>query len=614
MQKSAKFFIALGLLFALCFVYTSCGDEGFTVGEEETLITFPEPTELLMTSFYGSVVNKGDDPIEGATVTCNSCVPIQSTITDETGNFIFKEILNAGNTAFVKVSYPSMFEGFRRLGLREGRYNYTEIKLKEKNLAGTIDAGTGGVLTEANGSGVTLPANGIKDAQGNPYNGSVDVYISWIDPSADDLAQNMVGDLSGVDSEGVLMSLSTFGMLVVELQDSEGNELNILEGHEAELKFRVPDELLEHAKETIPLWSYNEEEGYWVEESEARLDGNFFHGNVSHFSAWNVDYKGEAISISGIVGIEANNRSYSASYLEVYVSGPNIGLRGGWLCDDGSFLFYNFPADQEFTMMIKNICGDVIHQEVLGPFGTDTELDPIIVNGDQIAEEFVVITGNAVDCKHEAISNGAASLTLNSKGYLIDSNADGSFQYATSICLPFSGDVKFTDFDSFNTSEKISFDDQSASFEFNDIEVCNQTDEYFYMKIDGYYEELVVRTSDTNVGIIPDGYGLIGKGFTYISVINNLRFFINFDPERVVVDEPLYGDKTQRIYAAYLDNTGAVIPIEGTMEGIEILFSAFDLGNGDPGQALAIGEMSGFFEDSQGVRYDVTGSFNILPQ
>jgi len=131
---------------------------------------------------------------------------------------------------------------------------------------------------------VTLPPNGIVDGSGNIYNGTVEVFMAWIDPSSSSLSQLMVGNLSGVDNTGELKSLATYGMLNVELFDPAGNELNVKEGSAADLSFPIPASMMSAAPETIPLWSFDETYGYWVEESTAILSNGFYTGEVGHFS------------------------------------------------------------------------------------------------------------------------------------------------------------------------------------------------------------------------------------------------------------------------------------------------------------------------------------------
>jgi len=308
------------LIILSSFLMFSCGEGDSIVKEiKETAIDpeFPEAGSVIITSLYGRIVDGQGEPISEAEVLCHTCVTELRIETDEKGYFLFEEVEHQGTSAYVSVSYPKTFKAFRRLGVIPNKLNYTEIQLNEKTNIGTLSSDVGGLLTHSSTASVNLPANGIADADGNAYSGDYEVFMSWIRPDADNLSQNMVGDFSGIDVDNNVVALTTYGMLVVELLDDQGNELNLQTDNIATLKFPVPDDLIGNAPETIPLWSYNEEFGYWVEEGQANLVDNFYVGDVPHFSAWNVDYKGPAIDISGTISVTKSGQSYGASFFAI---------------------------------------------------------------------------------------------------------------------------------------------------------------------------------------------------------------------------------------------------------------------------------------------------------
>ena len=170
-------------------------------------------------------------------------------------------------------------------------YNYTVIQMLTRFEAGVIDNSTGGVVTLENGSQLTLPADGVANRDGSPYSGAVHVKMNSIDPASLDLFEQMPGNLSGFGLEGELAAMASYGMLMVELESENGTLLQMAEGKEAELQFAVPDKLLADAPSQIPLWYFDEEEGYWYEEGSAVLQFDKYIGKVSHFSTWNCDRK-----------------------------------------------------------------------------------------------------------------------------------------------------------------------------------------------------------------------------------------------------------------------------------------------------------------------------------
>ena len=56
------------------------------------------------------------------------------------------------------------------------------------------------------------------------------------------------------------------GMLQVELIGEDGSLLNLKEGALATLTFPIPAAVMPRASAVIPLWSYEETGGIWVQE------------------------------------------------------------------------------------------------------------------------------------------------------------------------------------------------------------------------------------------------------------------------------------------------------------------------------------------------------------
>ncbi|MBT8219847.1 MAG: carboxypeptidase-like regulatory domain-containing protein [Bacteroidia bacterium] len=470
------------LLFGLILTITvsSCVKEEFF--EEQTTTIIPQPQEIITTSVIGRVLDKNDQPITGALVQLKTSLTIENITTDDDGYFSFENIENKGPSAFLSIQSDGKFEAFRRLSVLEDRNNYTEIKMQDKSIIGTVEAANGGRLSNSDGAEIELPANGIIDGSGNAYTGFVNVAMAWIDPSAADLASQVVGDLSAIDAEGNVRSLATYGMLQIELLDGAGNELNIADGQQATLQFPVPQELINNAPSTIPLWSYEEEIGTWIEEGSATLQGGFYIGNVSHFSSWNVDFMYDPISITGKVEFTIEGTEVGGGYLSVYVTSDLIGKKGGWLCDDGSFLFYNFPKGEQFQLQIFDHCGNLKYEETYGPYDSDQNLGTIVV---QSSTNLVKITGNALNCDGSPVSDGYVTVELEDRYQSFKVEEDGTFEFAVDVCEE-DDDVEMTivDLTTFLKAE-LEFDSSIDAHEFVDVELCDELTDFFSISIDG---------------------------------------------------------------------------------------------------------------------------------
>jgi len=230
--------------------------------------------------------------------------------------------------------------------------------------------------------------------------------------------------------------------------------------------------MLTNAPQIIPLWSYDEEHGYWIEESFAELDNSFYIGKVRHFSSWNVDTKGEAIEVSGQVYIRNFGNDLGASYYEILVCSESIGQRGGWLCDDGSFLFFNFPANEAFTLKIRDFCGNIVHEKLYNGFSEDTELSQILISTPLILNQ-LTLQGNAIDCDRDPVQNGFAYVDFETRRYTYNLTEEGSFQFLIPVCEEYEGALSILDLDQFLISDPVQVSDISEPFDFKDIIVCH---------------------------------------------------------------------------------------------------------------------------------------------
>ncbi len=491
------------ILLGIAFLLTSCVKEDVSITNHETTIT-SQP--ILETTLHGQVIDDNDQPIQNAEVVFKSGASEITVQTDEFGGFIFEDVMNRGRSAYLTVSSSGKFDAFRRFGVLADKYNYTVIKMNEKDIDGSIEASNGGIVRNTDGASVNLPANGIIDANGDQYNGTVNVAIAWINPDADDLTQRMVGDLSGIDAEGRQRALMTYGMLQVELLDNAGNELNLSADHEAELSFPIPQTMRSNATDQIPLWIYEEEIGTWIQEGFAQLEGDHYVGMVPHFSSFNVDHLEDPIEIIGQVKIESeiNNilDTTDGSYLQVYVCSERIGRKGGYLCDDGSFRFYNFPKDEVFTLKILDECGDVIYEKEYGPYTENTDLGCILVAP---SSNMVTVTGTAVDCNDVAIENGVFYLNFDNRRMQFPVDEDGSISFVVDLCSQTEGEFHVVDLDQLIQSDIVTIDLSASSVDLGTIKLCDDIQEYIEFEIsDGSSHLLSPEVTYTEIIDSPD--------------------------------------------------------------------------------------------------------------
>jgi hypothetical protein len=171
---------------------------------------------------------------------------------------------------------------------------------------------------------VTLPANSLVDEEGNAAAGNVSAELTVIDPSID--PSLMPGNFETIDSDtGVVGNIESFGAVNVTFADTNGSSYNLAPGQTATVRIPLASGAVSPPA-TIPLYHFDEETGYWMEEGTATLaivgGESYYEGTVSHFSTWNADILYESVQINGcvndgegnpefLVGIQTQGVTYS---------------------------------------------------------------------------------------------------------------------------------------------------------------------------------------------------------------------------------------------------------------------------------------------------------------
>lgn len=415
-MNTSKIYIAIFLLLTFGM---GCRKENITT-EIETNI--PDPTVFIESAVYGLITDENGMAIENATISWGTSY----TESDKNGYFKITSTV-AEKASLLKVSKSNYFEAHQVLSPIKGSKIRTSVKLIERTLSGSISANSGGIINVNGGGTVDFAGNSFTDASGEPYTGQVNVYTTYLDPSRPDLRAVMPGNLSALDANDQMQLLKSFGMINVELEGSAGEKLQI--SQPATLTAPIPSTLLATAPSTIPLWHFNEENGLWIQEGQATLNGNEYTGEVAHFSWWNYDVPQDFIFLEGDIDTEGG-------YALVNIRITNL-VDGsiGTLTSSESGEFAGFvPKEVDLLLELLNDCDEVIYSEEIGSFSVDTELASIFVEIGTF--QLITITGVAQNCDLNPITNGYVMIQgiPESISTIINIGANGNFTGSIANC------------------------------------------------------------------------------------------------------------------------------------------------------------------------------------
>ena len=603
-MKNIKKFpnLILMLLFALIII-TSCEkDDGNSGGQQQEIIpdTFSEYFgNQVSRNFLGNVIDTNKNPIEGVTITVGN----ETATTDSNGVFILNGVSVNERFGYIKAEKAGYIHGSRSVVPSNGT-NKVTIMLLEATVVGTVNSGSAETVSMGNGSSVSFDGNFVKE-DGSAYSGSVDVIMHHLDPANDDMPEQMPGMLYAENEDGAERMLQTLGMLAVELRGTNGEDLNLPEGSTSEIKIPLDPSLMGMAPATIPLWYFDEANGYWKEEGVAILQGNMYVGTVTHFSFWNCDIPAEAITLC-VTAMDDDNNILSNLY--VSITSATFGSRGGYINENGEVCGF-VPSGEtlELDVYSYDICNDTpLYSQVIGPYTSDSSLSIIIPDNDDIIAETVI--GNFNTCDGNPVIDGYVQLSYGGQTFT-DIVNDGAFEINLLRCEDNNiFKIKASDFVNLQTTDSISYTFNTPLTDIGIISACNDVTEFIQLTIDNdetifVIDDLWATFSVNNpnaFGPIIDIYGSGGD------TGNNNCFYMQGR-----LNDPNYLGEYDHLNFNDVNDTGFFIgeclSVSNTNNNIIYNLNAL----GEVGEYIDI-NFSGSYEDYNNESHTITGVIHVL--
>lgn len=477
-----------------------------TVREEGTI-----PIVNVESGLAGRVLDTSGEPVGGALVEAGG----KRTWTDDQGYFLFPKGLYDGNGTLLRIEKSGYFTAHRFAYPQLGAVDNVVVRLLPASFVSEFEASEIGLVELPNAS-VVIPPGSI-GKNGAPYDDGVEVQAVWLDPTKDETFQTMPGDLRGLE-DGEVKILQTFGMLGVELRGRDGSLLQLLPGKTATISMVVPDALLSKAPPTIPLWHFDEADGYWKKEGEATLKNGRYEGTVGHFSFWNCDMTVPLAFLEGkVIGASKNPLLGTV----IYATTPNYGYSWGYINDNGGFKGL-VPIGEPLTLEVRSWCGDLLSKTTYPALTQDTKIPDIQLgqNGD------LTITGTLQTCDGKPLANGLCAITLgdtlpSTYKFALMAGKDGKFEVTFPKCF-FGNLFHVQAFDpiSLKQSSLVSVPVLSATQDVGILSPCAVADEYMIVTVNGKADQYL-----TNLNTYYDN-GLFGVS-TYTLSLDNV--YIYFD-------------------------------------------------------------------------------------
>ena len=470
------------VLLALCLCLSCTEDDNRTSNPQNQ---GPDPTTFsenfgndISRDFLGTIVDMNRNPIENVMISIGSA----TAMTDSNGIFIIDDAPVNERFGYIKAEKAGYIHASRAVVPSEGT-NKVHIMMLPETVVGTTSSGTQETISLPNGASVGLEGDYIKP-DGTSYDGNVNVIMHLLDPTDEDMEDQMPGMLYAANAQNEERMLQTFGMLAVELRGENGEDLNLTEGSTAEIKVPLDPSLMTNAPNTIPLWYFDEANGYWVEEGEATLVGNMYVGTVSHFSFWNCDITAEAVNLCVTV---TNATANDLANLRVEITNSNYGTTSGYTNGNGQVCGL-IPSGEllEVNVYLQGLgacSSESLYTANIGPFLQDASIGIEITETGDL--ELETVTGVFNTCSGDPVSEGY--VFLNSASYQTSEYvSNGNFEINFLRCNDDDDTFYLQGFDYVNLQEtdSIAYTYTTPVTNIGALAACNTINEFINYTID----------------------------------------------------------------------------------------------------------------------------------
>lgn len=292
------------------------------------------PTER----FAGTVIDKQGNPLAAAVTINGHTANVASD-----GSFVAHVPRDENQSYRIKATMP----GYAPISYLHTGIAVNDLRLQLSQAQGfAIDPNRPIDVEDAAGTQIVIPANSLVGPDGMAPTQPVTLYIYTYNL----LEEEMPGDMGGINTEGEVVFMESVGAFHASFLGADGTEYNLAEGAKADISVAL--ENAEQVQGEITLWSFDHEQGLWIEEEQAWQDGNRVRGQVSHFSQWNFDIEKRTpacIKVTVDLNLFAANQPF---YMKVLIPSEN---RTSYIQITDPFnpdVLYNLPphTDVEFYM------------------------------------------------------------------------------------------------------------------------------------------------------------------------------------------------------------------------------------------------------------------------
>lgn len=485
-------------MFSIIFLGISCTKEHDIVDIDEEPFTPVSNIEL------GTLV-----------VTVNIDEPFTCTINDQVysndrpGVILIENLLLKKEGNLILIKSDEYFDETRYVIPSLGAHAYLEVDMTRLNSLANFNAKEGGAISLSRLE-IEIAPNMIVDAQGNPYEGEVNVALkNTFSGAYSSQIRKFPQNLKTINDE--LTLLHFLDGYDLEIADQMMNPLFVKEGFSASFKIKIRDETNQTIPDILEMRHFDNEKSTWEKIGSVEKNGDWWTGTIYDFGKINVGtpYNCRPAQVKLITeeGLIVPNK------FVLLTLGTSTPFSLGFSDNEGNIRIH-IPLDKEFSLatLERNAMLDPIKYQKYDIVNMDDEelliLDDFVLN----SEEYQRYTGFINDCNGQLIKESAFILE----------DAKDIFSISEFTSYFFSNEEGFYDFarpknsSEFRTVRSLDISTNTQSIEYsipNNVEynvdfenfpICNEFETYITYKIEENIYTYVFNSNYTSTFLDPN--------------------------------------------------------------------------------------------------------------
>ena len=237
----------------------------------------------------GTITNSKKRGISGAVVTANG----KTVTTQSSGKYSVSNV-KTQERVVINASHPDYFGNSRVLLVNRSNVFSQNMQLFAPQVNKTFDSKEGATLTH-NGASIAFGADlKYRDSDKKTYKGTVISKMSYYTINTQEGVAAFPGGYEGEDASEKF-PLHVYSFMALSLTDDKGELLTLATNNNAVITF--PATKLTNNNPTIPLWTYDDASGYWLEDTSTDVVNNTYVGKINVIGTYGLHTRAPAANL-----------------------------------------------------------------------------------------------------------------------------------------------------------------------------------------------------------------------------------------------------------------------------------------------------------------------------